>query len=433
MMTWPEVQFETLFSEPQRNGLYKEKQFHGSGAKIVNMGELFAYRFLGSQDMQRVQISDTEYERFGLQDGDLLFARRSLIESGAGKCVIVEGVKEEMVFESSLIRVRLAQERCSSRFYLYYFSCPPGRSRVETIITGAAQKGIRGTDLARIIVHLPPLTMQQKIAAILSAYDDLIENNLQRIKILEEMAQNLYREWFVRFRFLGHQHARFTDSSLGRIPEGWEVTTLGVQLAALESGKRPKGGIREIEDGVPSIGAENIDGIGRHNFAGEKFIPREFFQEMRKGVVHDRDVAIYKDGAYIGKSSYFRDGFPHSECCVNEHVFLLRANGVRLRQNALYLWLQEPDTVHAIRATNANAAQPGINQQSVGGLELILPDEKTAARFDQLVEPLLAEVINLAKRIQTLRRTRDLLLPRLISGELNVSELDIAVPEEAVT
>jgi type I restriction enzyme S subunit len=190
----------------------------------------------------------------------------------------------------------------------------------------------------------------------------------------------------------------------------------------LESGKRPKGGIREVEDGVPSIGAENINGIGRHNFVGEKFISREFLVEMRKGVVRDRDVAIYKDGAYIGKSSYFRDGFPHSECCVNEHVFLLRTNGVRFTQNALYLWLQDPDTVHAIRAKNANAAQPGINRETVRGLELILPDERTAAHFDLLVEPLLAEIINLAKRIENLRRTRDLLLPRLLSGQIAVTD-----------
>jgi type I restriction enzyme S subunit len=131
-------------------------------------------------------------------------------------------------------------------------------------------------------------------------------------------------------------------------------------------------------------------------------------------------VAIYKDGAYIGKSSYFRDGFPHAECCVNEHVFLLRSNGARLKQNALYLWLQEPDTVSAIRATNANAAQPGINQQSVNGLELIIPDENTAVRFDRLVEPMLAEIINHAKQIENLRRARDLLLPRLMSGQMGL-------------
>ena len=315
--------------------------------------------------------------------------------------------------------------------FLYYSLRP----RKQELLALGATTGVRTPILNKsafcdLKVKLPPLPVQRRIAGILSAYDELMENSQRRIRILEAMARALYREWFVHFRFPEHEKVKMVhppscpgEASVktdGDIPQGWEMTTLGAHLAALESGKRPKGGIRDVEDGVPSIGAENINGIGRHDFAGEKFIPREFFQEMRKGVVRDRDVAIYKDGAYIGKSSYFRDGFPHSECCVNEHVFLLRANGVRLKQNVLYLWLQESDTVQTIRSKNANAAQPGINQQTVGGLELILPDEKTAAHFDRLVEPLLAEIINLSKRIQNLRRTRDLLLPRLLSGQVEL-------------
>lgn len=272
-------------------------------------------------------------------------------------------------------------------------------------------------------LELPPLPVQRRIAGILSSYDELIENSQRRIRILETMARALYREWFVHFRFPGHENHPRVPSQLGEIPARWEFSTLGKHLSALESGKRPKGGIRDVEDGVPSIGAENINGVGQHNFNSEKFVPRAFFDEIRKGVVRDGDVAIYKDGAYIGRSSYFRDAFPHAECCVNEHVFLLRSDGVRLTQNALYLWLQESDTVHAIRATNSNAAQPGINQRGIKGLELLLPDERTAEHFDRVVEPLFAELIVLAKRIENLRWTRDLLLPRLLSGRL---ELELA-------
>ena len=308
--------------------------------------------------------------------------------------------------------------------YLYYVLSSD--NFIESTVT--ASKGTkmpRGDKEAmrRFEFPLPPLPIQRRIAGILSAYDELIENSQRRIKILESMARALYREWFVHFRFPGHESVPRVPSPLGEIPKGWEVSTLGAHLAALESGKRPKGGIRDVENGVPSIGAENINGIGQHDFAGEKFIPRDFFQEMRKGIVRDRDVAIYKDGAYIGKSSYFRDGFPHVECCVNEHVFLLRASGDRLKQNALYLWLQEPDTVQTIRSKNANAAQPGINQQTVGGLTLTLPDSQMAAQFDQLVDPIFAEVINLAKKVQNLRRTRDLLLPRLLSGQIDVEAI----------
>ena len=291
---------------------------------------------------------------------------------------------------------------------------------INKLDSGSAIPSTSRDAFYEIPVSLPPLPVQRRIAGILSAYDELMENSQRRIRLLEAMARALYREWFVHFRFPGHEKHPRAASPLGDIPQGWEATTLGEHLAALESGKRPKGGIRKEAEGVPSIGAENINGIGRHEFASEKLIPRAFFEQMRKGLVRDRDVALYKDGAYIGKSSYFRDGFPHSECCVNEHVFLLRSDGVRLKQSSLYLWLQEPDTVQTIRSKNANAAQPGINLQTIGGLELVLPDEKTAAHFDRLVEPLLAELINLAKQIQVLRRTRDLLLPRLLSGRVQI-------------
>ena len=116
----------------------------------------------------------------------------------------------------------------------------------------------------------------------------------------------------------------------------------------------------------------------------------------------------------------FRDGFPHKNFSVNEHVFLLRSSGERITQNFLYLWLREPDTIHEIRATNANAAQPGINQPGVRGLKIILPPQKVVKEFDIKVEPILASIINLAKQNNELRQARDLLLPKLVTGEIQV-------------
>jgi type I restriction enzyme S subunit len=364
-------------------------------------------------------------EDYVLDKGDLIVAMTEQAEGLLGSSALIprSGV---YLHNQRLGLVQIRDRKLADQHFIYYlFNSKPVRQQIRGSASGTKIRHTAPSRIADVKVTVPPLLVQQRIAGILSAYDELIENSQRRIKILESMARALYREWFVHFRFPGHENQTHVASPLGEIPQGWEVKALGAQLTSLESGKRPKGGIRDVEDGVPSIGAENINGIGRHDFAGEKFIPREFFQEMRKGIVRDRDVAIYKDGAYIGKSSYFRDGFPHAECCVNEHVFLLRADGVRLKQNALYLWLQEPDTVQTIRSKNASAAQPGINQQTVGGLEVVLPDEKTAAYFDQLVDPLLAEIINLAKKVQNLRRTRDLLLPRLLSGQIEVQ----AIPE----
>ena len=379
------------------------------------------YPFFQTGDIKAANFHLTEYSQTYSEEG---LAQSKLWKPGTLCITIAANIAESAIlgiegcFPDSVVGFVADPDKADVRFIKYYMEIL--KLQMQSVSRGTTQDNLSVDKLLSFDFLVPPLPVQRRIAGILSTYDDLMENSQRRIRLLEAMARALYRQWFVHFRFPGHEKLPRVASPLGDIPQGWEATTLGAHLAALESGKRPKGGIREEAEGVPSIGAENINGIGRHEFASEKLVPREFFEQMRKGVVRDRDVAIYKDGAYIGKSSYFRDGFPHSECCVNEHVFLLRANGVRLRQNALYIWLQEPDTVQTIRSKNANAAQPGINQQTVGGLELILPDEKTAAHFDRLVEPLLAEIINLSKRIQNLRRTRDLLLPRLLSGQVEL-------------
>lgn len=388
-----------------------------SGYPLIKAKEIFGGRI----DFDTCdQISEVEHRKVIARSkpefGDTLFTH---IGASLGAAAFVNSSRQFSIKNIALFKPNPAI--IDSRYLYYLVVSPEFQALAIRTKTGSAQPFLGLSQLRghRIQYH-SELPAQQYIAGILSAYDELIENSQRRIRILESMARTIYREWFSYFRFPGHEDHPLVASSFGDIPKGWKATTLGLHLALLESGKRPKGGIREEADGVPSIGAENINGIGRHEFGSEKLVPREFFEIMRKGVVRDRDVAIYKDGAYIGKSSYFRDGFPHTECCVNEHVFLLRGDEIRLRQNFLYLWLQEPDTVQAIRSKNANAAQPGINQQTICGMELVLPDEETAAHFDRLVEPQLAEIINLAKRIRILRRTRDLLLPRLLSGQIDI-------------
>ena len=334
-------------------------------------------------------------------------------------------------FPDSVIGFIAQPEKADVRFIKYYIDTI--KLNIQQISHGTTQDNLSLDKLLRFDFVVPSLIEQRTIASILSSYDDLIENNLWRIKILEEMAQNIYREWFVNFRFPGHEKTHFVDSHLGRIPEGWEVSKLGDHLIAMESGKRPKGGIQYNCIGIPSIGAENVRKIGRHNYQSEKYIPDSFYDEMKKGKVKQGDVALYKDGAYIGRSTYFRDNFPHSKFCVNEHVFLLRSNGNKLTQNSLYLWLQETSTIASIKSTNANVAQPGINQKGVKGLDIIVPSRQIAKTFEDLVEPFLALITSLAKKNEVLRQTRDLLLPKLISGEVDVSDLDINLPEEAMT
>ena len=300
--------------------------------------------------------------------------------------------------------------------YVYYHLKTLNLARYNS---GAGVPTLNRNHLDNLDVVIPDLPIQQNITAILSAYDDLIENNTRRIKILEEMAQAIYKEWFVNFKFPGHKKAKMVNSKLGRIPEGWEVLSIGDVLAELESGSRPKGGINENDCDVSSIGAENIIGLGQYDYGKEKYVSQEFYDKMRRGHVNSGDVLLYKDGAQIGRKSMFRDGFPHEICCINEHVFILRTNG-RCNQNYLYFWLEQPEMTQNIKNLNANAAQPGINQIGVKGLPILVPNKPLIDTFSDSVEPLLGELFNLAKKNNLLRRIRDLLLPKLISGELEV-------------
>ena len=159
-----ETPFSQLLAEPVRNGVYKKKEFHGRGVKIVNMGELFANPRLRDVDMRRVELSESERQRFSVQAGDLLFARRSLVAEGAGKCIVVLEIREPTAFESSIIRARPDPTVADSLFLYYYFNSPIGLHALDTIRRQVAVAGITGTDLAQLPVKVPSLHEQRAIA-----------------------------------------------------------------------------------------------------------------------------------------------------------------------------------------------------------------------------------------------------------------------------
>jgi len=294
-------------------------------------------------------------------------------------------------------------------------------------------------DLENIEAAYPELPEQRAIAHILGTLDDKIELNRRMSETLEAMARALFKSWFVDFdpvraKMEGRWRRgeslpglpahlydlfpdRLVDSELGEIPEGWEVGTLGDLLAELVSGGRPKGGA--AEEGVPSVGAENIIGLGKYDFSKEKYVPPQFFQELkRKGAaVKPGDVLLYKDGAQIGRKTYFDCGFPHTECAINEHVFILRAKHAHY-QRYLFFWLDQEWMTQEIISLNSNSAQPGINQQGVRSLPLLMVPDPIIEMFDRVTKPLMDRLFTTCHESRSLAALRDALLPKLISGAL---------------
>ena len=180
---WEERAFKTLYSESSRNGIYKTVEFQDRGTRIVNMGEMFGLEFISNQEMSRVLLTSKELALFGLQDGDLLFGRRSVVPAGAGKCSIVVALREPLTFESSIIRVRLNPKGANPFFYYYVFSSQIGRSVMNAIVSGTNVKGIRASELKELKVPVLSFNEQSAIATVLLDTDTLITSLDQLISL----------------------------------------------------------------------------------------------------------------------------------------------------------------------------------------------------------------------------------------------------------
>ena len=257
---------------------------------------------------------------------------------------------------------------------------------------------------------------------------------------LEEICRALFKFWFVDFGPVRAKAERrwkkgeslpgmpadmwdlwpskFEDSEIGEIPRGWSLVTLGDALSTLESGSRPTGGASESSDGgVPSVGAENVLGLGRYDYSKTKYVSHDFYAAMPRGKLLRGDVLLYKDGAQIGRRSYFDEGYPFDECCINEHVFILRAHPP-FSQRFLYFWLDQSWIEEEIASRNSGSAQPGLNQPAVLGLPILKPTEQIVRAFDSQIAPLTKLVFRAELESRTLGQTRDALLPKLLSGEI---------------
>jgi type I restriction enzyme S subunit len=219
----------------------------------------------------------------------------------------------------------------------------------------------------------------------------------------------------------------FDGSKLGQIPSTWSVEQLGNHLTVLETGRRPKGGVGDVSEGVPSIGAESIIRIGQFDYGKTKYVTHDFFDGMRSGKLVSRDVLLYKDGGkpgtFLPRVSMFGDGFPFETCGINEHVFRIRT-GPCLSQAYLYFWLWSDIAMHELKHRGGKAAIPGINQADVREIPVLLPSAEVLAAFNEVADPAIARILSNAKEIRVLEELRDTLLPRLMSGKLRISDIE---------
>lgn len=321
------------------------------------------------------QLSQT-YKRTLLRGGELLIS----LVGNPGEVAIAPGLLEGANIARQVGLIAIKPE-VDTKYVMYFLMSPMGRAELFTRTGGAVQQVINLADLKTVMVPLPSFVRQQRISEILSAYDDLIDNNRRRMALLEDSARQLYREWFVRLRFPGHEHTPIVDG----VPQGWERKTLGDSVT-LNYGKALKAELR-VEGDYPVYGSSGI--VGTHE----------------KPLVQGPAIVLGRKGnvgsVYWSSKSFF----------PIDTVYFVSAES-----SSLYLYY----VLKHMHFISTDVAVPGLNRDFAYSRTMLHPPETLLRSFHETVELIYAQLDKLDETNQKLRQARDLLLPRLMNGELAV-------------
>ena len=331
------------------------------------------------EDLPLMKFEESEQERYELKYGDLV-----ICEGGEpGRCAIWKEQIPNMKIQKALHRVRVHD--CLDYRYLFYWFLLAGKTgELDQYFTGATIKHMPGQKLKEVVIDKPPLEIQHRIADILSAYDDLIENNQKQIKLLEEAAQRLYKEWFVDLRFPGHENTKIVDG----VPEGW-CRGLLKELISVNYGKDHK---KAPDDGnIPVYGSGGLmRKCNKSLFSGEAvLIPR-------KGSLNN---IMYVDETFwtVDTMFYATMKQPHTAVFV-------------------YFFVKAFD----MYSMNIGAAVPSMTAKILDAMDVAIPDKETLEKFDKYAKVYFNKIKTLQGQNERLKTARDLLLPKLMSGEVEV-------------
>jgi type I restriction enzyme S subunit len=359
------------------------KHYTDSGVPVIRGTNLSGSSRFSFEDF--VWVSEEKADELfanNAHPGDLVFTQRGTI--GQVGLIPLDAPFKRFVISQSQMKLTPDPERSDALFLYYFFSSPSTVKSITNLAFAAGVPHINLEILRNFEVPIPPLPIQRRIAGILSAYDELIENNQRRIKILEAMARALYREWFVHFRFPGHESIPRVPSPLGGIPQGWEVKKLG-EVLELNYGKALKKEGRR--DGpFPVYGSSGM--VGTHDAS----------------LVKGPGIIVGRKGN-VGSVFWSDDDF----FVIDTAYFVTSALPLR------FLFYVLP----TLNFINSDAAVPGLSRNQAYSLDLVVPPVELLAQFCNLVDTTERQALTLQRQIQNLRRTRDLLLPRLLSGEVD--------------
>jgi type I restriction enzyme S subunit len=382
-------------------------------------GREITEKYKGNLDVStELFISEEKFReierKFGApKQGDLLLTSVGTLES-----VYVVKPGDRFYFKDGNLTWFRNFKGLDSRFLYFWIASPQGKAELQKSTIGSSQSALTIVLLKGMEIELPPLLVQKRIAGILSAYDELIENCQRRIKILESMARAIYREWFVHFRFPGHENHPRAPSPLGEIPQGWEVKRLDEVCRSIQDGDwietKDQGGedYRLIQ--ISNIGVGEF--IETENF---RYVTQDTYNRLHCNEIVPGDLLVARMPTPIGRG-WLATKMPWRMITAVD-VAIVRAAPTEVDPLFLVQAWNDSSNLQRIAAQASGTTRLRITRRELGAMEFVIPPLSVQQQFAAIVQPKSMMIEALRQQIQNLRRTRDLLLPRLLSGQIEVT------------
>lgn len=381
-----------------------------------NQGEY--RRYLGNDNVQwnefnldgvkEMRFKESELERFRLKKNDLL-----VCEGGdPGRCALWEG-EEELYYQKALNRVRVG-EQLNARFLLYYMMYIGMTKEIRQYYTGGATiKHLPNAALKRVIVRYPSLRSQKKIAEILDAYDKLIENNRKQISLLEEAAQRLYKEWFVDLRFPGHEEAGFNDG----LPHGWTAASISEYVQVVKGCSYSSAEI-DVSNGVPMVNLASVAPWGGYKSFSERMYGGAYKADQ---LLDQNDVVMAMTEQTAGLAGYVAR-VPRYAAGAVPSMDLVCLRPMKGSKAYLYGAFRYGNVSRLLSPLANGTKIRHLKPEVFDYTKMLIPPAELQKRFESVVSPAFSTIDNFYEQIALLQRGRDQLLPKLMSGEVEVSQ-----------
>ena len=385
-MKWEYVKLSDLYEV--HNGLSKGSKFFGSGFPFLSFSTVFNNFFLPEELTDLVESTEKEQESYSIKRGDVFVTRTSeTIDELGMSCVALKDYPCA-TYNGFTKRLRPIDDRIVPEYVGYYFRMPSFRGKFMAFSTMTTRASLKNEDLLRLEIWVPSIEKQKKISDVLINYDKLIENNQKQIKLLEEAAQRLYKEWFVDLRFPGYENTKIVDG----VPEGWRKEKVGVIIGHVERTKQILKSDYQEKGDIPVVDQS------REYIAG-------YTNDKESIVDLGKPVIVFGDHTRVLK--YIQ--FPFAKGA--DGTQLIVSSDDCIPQSLLYCSLVNIDlsNYHYARHFKYLKAE-----------EIIVPKKEIALDFDLLASKLYKQVSSCRNKIKQAEDARDMLLPRLMSGEVEV-------------